>query len=57
MRQNLLFEKTSKFDKVNENKREKTKLNKTRVEKGDIATNSSEIYRNIMEYFENSLLL
>jgi hypothetical protein len=34
-------------------KREKTQINKIRVEKGDITTNTNKIQRIIREYFEN----
>jgi hypothetical protein len=35
--------------------REKTQINKIRVEKGNITTNTNEIQRNIREYIENLL--
>jgi hypothetical protein len=34
-------------------RREKTQINKIKEEKGDITTNTNEIYRIIREYFEN----
>jgi hypothetical protein len=34
-------------------RREKTQINKIRYKKGDLATNTNEIQRNIREYFEN----
>jgi hypothetical protein len=51
------FKKINKTDKLLANmtkqSREKIQINKIRDEKGDITTNTNEIQRIIIEYFEN----
>jgi hypothetical protein len=53
----LVFEKVNKIDKplanMTKQRREKIQINKIRDEKGDITTNTNEIQRIIIEYFEN----
>jgi hypothetical protein len=53
----LFSKKINKINKplanMTKRRREKTQINKTRDEKGDITTNTNEIHRIIREYFEN----
>jgi uncharacterized protein YqeY len=53
----MLGEKINKIDKslanMTKQRREKTKINKIRNEKEDLATNTNEIQKIIREYFEN----
>jgi hypothetical protein len=50
------FEKTSKIDKSSAKltkRKRKIQINKIRDEKGDISTNTNDIWRIIRKYFEN----
>jgi hypothetical protein len=47
------FEKVNKTDKLAKRKREMTQINKIKVEKGDITTDTNNTQRIIREYFEN----
>ena len=50
------LEKVNKIDKplarLTKKRREKTEINKTRIEKGEITVDNAEIQKNIREYYE-----